>query len=83
MSDVPAEVSFWEGPRDAYEWAVNIGASTDIETARSSFQRLVTTRFGKLTAGNKIQALSAFHAEQMAKLAAANIDMATATELSH
>ena len=84
MSDVPAEVSFWSSPNDAYDWAVGIGASENVHAARAAFKRLVDNQFGgRLTAENKIPALSAFHADRMAKLAAANIDMATATELPH
>jgi hypothetical protein len=84
MSDVPAEVSFWSSPNDAYDWAVGIGASENVHAARAAFKRLVDNQFGgRLTAENKIPALSAFHADRMAKLASANIDMATATELPH
>ena len=84
MSDVPAEVSFWSSPNDAYDWAVGIGASENVHAARAAFKRLVDNQFGgRLTAENKIPALSAFHADRMAKLSAANIDMATATELPH
>jgi hypothetical protein len=84
MSDVPAEVSFWSSPNDAYDWAVGIGASENAHAARAAFKRLVDNQFGgKLTAENKIPALSAFHADRMAKLSAASIDMATATELPH
>jgi len=84
MSDVPAEVSFWSSPNDAYDWAVGIGASENVHDARAAFKRLVDNQFGgRLTAENKIPALSAFHADRMAKLAATSIDMATATELPH
>ena len=84
MSDVPAEVSFWSSPNDAYDWAVGIGASENVHAARAAFKRLVDNQFGgRLTAENKIPALSAFHADRMAKLAATSIDMATATELPH
>lgn len=84
MSDVPAEVSFWSSPNDAYDWAVGIGASENVHAARAAFKRLVDNQFGgRLTAENKIPALSAFHADRMAKLSAASIDMATATELPH
>ena len=84
MSDVPAEVSFWSSPNDAYDWAVGIGASENVHAARAAFKRLVDNQFGgRLTAENKIPALSAFHADRMAKLSAASIDMATAAELPH
>ena len=83
-ADVPAEVSFWSSPNDAYDWAVGIGASENVQDAREAFKRLIETQFGgRLTAENKTSALSAFHADRMAKLSAANIDMAATEELPH
>ena len=83
-TDVPAEVGIWASPNDAYQWAVGIGASETVADARAAFSHLVETQFGgKLNATTKIAAFSAFHADRMAKLSAANIDPDAVEEIPH
>jgi hypothetical protein len=83
-TDVPAEVGIWTSPTDAYQWAVDIGASETVADARAAFSQLVQTQFGgKLTAGNKTAALAAFHADRMAKLSAASIELDAVDEIPH
>lgn len=83
-TDVPAEVIYWTSPNDAYQWAVDIGASETVADARAAFAQLVQTQFGgKLTATNKTAALAAFHADRMAKLSAASIELDAVEEMAH
>lgn len=83
-TDVPAEVIYWTSPTDAYQWAVDIGASETVADARAAFSQLVQTQFGgKLTATNKTAALAAFHADRMAKLSAASIELDAVEEMAH
>ena len=83
-ADVPAEVGIWSSPTDAYQWAVDIGASETVADARAAFSQLVQTQFGgKLTATNKTAALAAFHADRMAKLSAASIELDAVDEIAH
>lgn len=82
--DLPAEVAFWTTPQDAYDWAVGIGASKNVHAARAAFKRIVDTQFdGRLTPKTQRTAMAAFHADRMAKLSAASIDLATEPEITH
>jgi hypothetical protein len=82
--DLPAEVAFWTTPQDAYDWAVNIGASENVHAARAAFKRIVDAQFdGRLTPKNQAAAMAAFHADRMAKLSAASIDLAAEPEITH
>jgi hypothetical protein len=82
--DLPAEVAFWTTPQDAYDWAVGIGASENVHAARAAFKRIVESQFdGRLTPKNQTAAMAAFHADRMAKLSVANIDLAAEPEVSH
>ena len=82
--DLPAEVAFWTTPQDAYDWAVGIGASENVHAARAAFKRIVESQFdGRLTPKNQAAAMAAFHADRMAKLSAASIDLATEPEITH
>jgi len=82
--DLPAEVAFWSTPQDAYDWAVGIGASENVHAARAAFKRIVDAQFGgRLTPNNQVAALATFHADRMAKLSVANINMATEPEIIH
>jgi hypothetical protein len=82
--DLPAEVAFWTTPQDAYDWAVGIGASENVHAARAAFKRIVDAQFdGRLTPKNQAAAMAAFHADRMAKLSVASIDLATEPEITH
>jgi hypothetical protein len=82
--DLPAEVAFWTTPQDAYDWAVGIGASENVHAARAAFKRIVDAQFdGRLTPKNQAAAMAAFHADRMAKLSAASIDLAAEPEITH
>jgi hypothetical protein len=82
--DLPAEVAFWTTPQDAYDWAVGIEASENVDAARAAFKRIVDAQFdGRLTPKNQSAAMAAFHADRMAKLSAASIDLAAEPEVAH
>ena len=84
LVDLPAEVAFWTTPQDAYDWAVNIGASENVHAARAAFKRIVDAQFdGRLTPKNQAAAMAAFHADRMAKLSVASIDLAAEPEVAH
>lgn len=65
--DLPPEVALWSGPQDAYEWAVGIGASENVFSARSAFANAVNAYGGKLNKQNAAQVYLSFYQERMAR----------------
>lgn len=65
--DLPPEVKLWSGPQDAYDWAVGIGASENVFSARSAFANAVNAYGGKLNKQNSAQVYLSFYNERMAR----------------
>ncbi len=65
--DLPPEVKLWSGPQDAYDWAVGIGASENVFSARSAFANAVNAYGGKLNKTNAPQIYLSFYNERMAR----------------
>ena len=65
--DLPPEVKLWSGPQDAYDWAVGIGASENVFSARSAFANAVNAYGGKLNKTNAAQIYLSFYQERMAR----------------
>ena len=65
--DLPPEVKLWSGPQDAYDWAVGIGASENVFSARSAFANAVNACGGKLNKTNAPQIYLSFYNERMAR----------------
>lgn len=49
---IPEVVTGWRTPDDAYNWAIQFGASRDRDHARTKFSQVVDSNGGKLTAEN-------------------------------
>lgn len=87
LVDLPPEVELWESPQDAYDWAVGIGASDNVHSARNAFANAVNAHGGKLKAANTRQVFATFYAERMARAQEkrsqpADIKMADVTEMN-
>lgn len=63
--EAPPEVALWESPQDAYDWAVGIGASENVHSARNAFQNIVDANGGKFSTRTAQKIYAAFHAERM------------------
>lgn len=65
--DVPAEVRAWERPDDAYEWAVGVGASENVHSARNAMKNIVDAHGGRFTKDNAQAIYVAYYHERMAR----------------
>lgn len=85
--EVPPEVRFWEKPEDAYEWAVGVGASDNVHSARNAMKNIVDAHGGRFTKDNAQAIYVAYYHERMAraqekaKAALDNMDMADVPEV--
>lgn len=85
--EVPPEVRFWEKPEDAYEWAVGVGASDNVHSARNAMKRIVDAHGGRFTKDNAASIYTAYYydrqkrAQEKAKAALENMDMETVPEV--
>jgi hypothetical protein len=74
--DVPAATDeakpwqTWQGPQNAYTWAVDTGAAQAIPHARNALQKLVVEQFdGHMTMTNWPTVAAAYYHERLARLA--------------
>ena len=65
--ELPPEVAMWQSPTDAYDWAIGIGASENVFSAKNAFTNAVNAHGGKLKASNAQQVYLSFYAERMAR----------------
>ncbi len=63
--EIPPEVALWESPQDAYDWAIGIGASENVHSARNAFQNVVDANGGKFSTRTAQKIYAAFYAERM------------------
>lgn len=65
--EVPPEIRYWEKPDDAYDWAVSVGASENIHSARNAMKNAVEANGGRFTKENAQAIYVAFYHERMAR----------------
>ena len=65
--ELPPEVAMWQSPQDAYDWAIGIGASENVFSAKNAFTNAVNAYGGKLKASNAQQVYMSFYQERMAR----------------
>jgi hypothetical protein len=59
----------WQGPQDAYTWAVEQGACKNEHEARASLKKVVESTGGRFTQNSAPVIFAAFYARQLEKLA--------------
>lgn len=65
--ELPPEIAMWQSPQDAYDWAVGIGASENVFSAKNAFTAAVNQHGGKLKSSNAQQVYLTFYHERMAR----------------
>ena len=63
--EIPQEVALWDGPDDAYEWAVGIGASDNVHAARNAMTKIVEAHGGRFTKANAKAIYVAYYHDRM------------------
>ena len=63
--EVPPEVTLWEKPDDAYDWAIGIGASENAFAAKNAFKKVVDAHGGRFTTGNAQAIYVAYYHDRM------------------
>jgi hypothetical protein len=57
----------WQGPQDAFTWAINVGACENEHEARNSFRKVVETTGGSFTIHTMPVIFAAFYQHQLEK----------------
>lgn len=65
--EMPVEVTYWQAPEDAYQWAIGIGASDNVFAARNAMKSIVDAHGGRFTKDNAQAIYTAYYHERMAR----------------
>lgn len=65
--ELPPEVAMWQSPQDAYDWAIEIGASENVHSARAAFVNATKLHGDKLTKHNASAVYLTFYNERLAR----------------
>lgn len=65
--EMPVEVTYWQAPEDAYQWAIGIGASDNVFAARNAMKSIVDAHGGRFTKDNAQAIYTAYYHDRMAR----------------